>query len=42
MSVQIHDLFYPMLAMFIWTFLVMLRNVQVRVGAVLNGELSNE
>jgi hypothetical protein len=31
-----------MLAMFIWTFLVMLRNVQVRVGAVLRGELTNE
>ncbi len=25
-----------------WTFLVMLRNVQVRVGAVLRGELTNE
>lgn len=42
MSIQSHDLFYPMLTMFIWTFLVMLRNVQVRVGAVLKGELTNE
>jgi hypothetical protein len=35
-------LIYPMVAMFGWTFLVMLRNVQVRVRAVLRGELSNE
>lgn len=35
-------LIYPMAAMFAWTFLVMLRNVQVRVSAVLRGELSNE
>jgi hypothetical protein len=42
MSVQTHDLFYPMLAMFVWTFLILLRNVQVRVSAVLKGELSNE
>jgi hypothetical protein len=42
MSFQIHDLFYPMLVMFVWTFLIMLRNVQVRVAAVLKGELSNE
>lgn len=33
---------YPMVAMFAWTFLVMLRNVQVRVQAVLRGELTNE
>lgn len=33
---------YPMAAMFGWTFLVMLRNVQVRVQAVLRGELTNE
>lgn len=31
-----------MAAMFGWTFLIMLRNVQVRVSAVLRGELSNE
>ncbi|HXV78731.1 MAG TPA: MAPEG family protein [Candidatus Binatia bacterium] len=42
MSGQIHDLFYPMLAMFLWTFLILLRNVQVRVGAVLKGQLTNE
>lgn len=42
MAVQIFDLYYPMLAMFLWTFLVMLRNVQVRVSAVLKGELTNE
>jgi hypothetical protein len=42
MSGQIHELFSPMLAMFLWTFLIMLRNVQVRVGAVLKGQLTNE
>jgi hypothetical protein len=42
MSAQIHDLFYPMLTIFIWTFLIMLGNVQVRVGAVLKGRLTNE
>jgi hypothetical protein len=42
MSVQTHGLFYPMLAMFVWTFLILLRNVQVRVSAVLKGELTNE
>jgi hypothetical protein len=31
-----------MLAMFVWTFLILLRNVQVRVVAVLKGELTNE
>jgi hypothetical protein len=35
-------LVYPMLAMFLWTFLILLRNVQVRVSAVLKGQLSNE
>jgi hypothetical protein len=42
MNVQTHGLFYPMLAMFVWTFLILLRNVQVRVSAVLKGELTNE
>lgn len=42
MTVRIYDLFYPMLAMFLWTFLILLRNVQVRVGAVLKGQLTNE
>ena len=36
------ELLYPMAAMFGWTFLVMLRNVQVRAAAVLRGELTNE
>jgi hypothetical protein len=36
------ELFYPMLAMFIWTVLVMLRNVQVRVAAVRRGELEEQ
>jgi hypothetical protein len=36
------ELFYPMLAMFLWTAVVMLRNVQVRVAAVRSGELSNK
>jgi len=31
-----------MLAMFLWTFAVMVRDVQVRVRSVLNGELTNE
>lgn len=39
---QSPEIIYPMAAMFGWTFLVMLRNVQVRVSAVLRGELSNE
>jgi hypothetical protein len=42
MSLQTHDLFYPMLAMFVWTFLIMLRNIQVRLAAVSKGELTNE
>ena len=37
-----YEMFYPMLALFIWTFLIMLRNAQVRVGAVLKGQLTNE
>lgn len=36
------ELIYPMAAMFGWTFLIMLRNVQVRVAAVLRGNLTNE
>lgn len=36
-----HELVYPMLAMAGWTFAVMLRNVQVRVAAVMRGELDN-
>lgn len=36
------ELLYPMAAMFGWTFLVMLRNVQVRLAAVLRRELTNE
>jgi hypothetical protein len=36
------ELFYPMLAMFLWTVVVMLRNVQVRVVAVKRGELTNK
>jgi hypothetical protein len=35
-------LFYPMLAMFLCTFLILLRNVQVRMIAGLKGQLSNE
>ena len=42
MSAQTYDLFYPMLAMFLWTFVVALRNAQVRVSAVLKGNLTNE
>jgi hypothetical protein len=36
------ELFYPMLAMFLWTVAVMLRNMQVRVAAVKRGELTNK
>jgi hypothetical protein len=39
---QTHDLVYPMLAMFGWTFLVALRNLQVRIGAISRRELTNE
>ena len=42
MDISSHNLFYPMLALFLWTFLVMLRNVQVRLGAVFKGQLTNE
>jgi hypothetical protein len=42
MKAQAYDLFFPMAAMFMWTFLIMLRNVQVRVYAVLKGNLTNE
>ena len=36
------ELFYPMLAMFLWTVVVMLRNLQVRIVAVHRGELTNK
>ena len=42
MPAQSSDLLLPMTAMFGCTFLIMLRNVQVRVRAVLRGELTNE
>jgi hypothetical protein len=42
MEVISSDLVFPMVSLFFWTFLVMLRNVQVRVHAVLRGELTNE
>jgi len=42
MTIQIHDLFYPMLAMLFWTFLAMLRNMYVRIRAVRKGQLTNE
>jgi hypothetical protein len=41
MNESIRVLYYPMLTMFLWTFAVMIRNVQVRVHSVLKGELSN-
>ena len=41
-EVSVSTIYYPMLAMFLWTFLVALRNVQVRVAAVLKRELTNE
>jgi hypothetical protein len=42
MTNNTYALVYPMLAMFLWTFLILLRNVQVRMSAVLKGQLSNE
>src|SRR5437879_7571525 len=42
MTNNTYALVYPMLAMFLWTFLILLRNVQVRVSAVLKGQLSND
>ncbi len=42
MSQPTFELVYPMVALAGWTFLVMIRNVQVRVSAVLRGELTNE
>jgi hypothetical protein len=42
MSESVSVLYYPMLVMFVWTFAVMLRNVQVRVRSVLKAELTNE
>jgi hypothetical protein len=41
-TVPNYNLFYPMLAMLGWTFIIMLRNVQVRLGAVRRGELTNQ
>ena len=42
METHAQNIFYPMLALFVWTFLILLRNVQVRVSAVLTGKLTNE
>jgi hypothetical protein len=36
------ELFYPMLAMFLRTVVVMLRSMQVRVAALKRGELTNK
>ncbi|HWP57056.1 MAG TPA: MAPEG family protein [Candidatus Acidoferrales bacterium] len=42
LTVQNYNLFYPMLAMFIWTLIVMLLNVQVRTSALRRGELTHQ
>jgi hypothetical protein len=42
MNVQAHELFYPMLAMFVWAFLILFTERAGRVVAVLKGELTNE
>ena len=42
MTTQSYSFFYPMLAMFLWTFLIMLRNVHVRIRAVATGQLTNQ
>lgn len=39
---SVWTIYYPMLVMFLWTFAVMVRNVQVRVRSVIKGELTNE
>ena len=36
------ELFYPLLAMFLWTVVVTPRNMQVRVAALKRGELTNK
>lgn len=42
MNNPVSAFYYPMLAMFLWTFGIMLWNVQVRVRSVLRGQLTNE
>jgi hypothetical protein len=42
MKIYNTELFYPMLVMFLWTVLVMLRNLQVRLVAVKQGQLNNK
>jgi hypothetical protein len=42
MKIYNTELFYPMLAMFLWTVVVLLRNMQVRVAALNRGELTNK
>ncbi|AOY82438.1 MAPEG family protein [Moorena producens JHB] len=42
MILESYKLFYPMLAMFIWTFLVMVLTVSVRIYDLAKGRLTNE
>ena len=40
MTISGDAMFFPMLAMFLWTFLVMLLNMRVRVRSILRRDLS--
>ena len=42
MDSNLWNIFYPMLALFLWTFLILARNVHVRLKAVSAGKLTNE
>ena len=42
MDSNLWNIFYPMLALFVWTFLIIAKNVQVRLKAVSAGKLTNE
>ncbi|NET56817.1 MAG: MAPEG family protein [Symploca sp. SIO2E6] len=42
MILESYKLFYPMLAMFIWTFLVMSLTLSVRIYDLAKGQLTNE
>ncbi|WP_100902173.1 MAPEG family protein [Nostoc flagelliforme] len=42
MILESYNLFYPMLAMFIWTFLVMILTVSLRIYDLAKGRLTNE
>ena len=39
MDSNLWNIFYPMLALFVWTFLIIAKNVQVRLKAVSAGKI---